>query len=157
MKLRIPEGDFHFHLFDGHGTIADSMPLHYIVWKQALAEWSCDFRGKALLRMGGWPVVKIISNLNQARGLTIPAKTVARRKEGLYFELLPQLKTVPKVLEHIEARHGQIPFAVVSGSAPDSVTASLRTLRLLDFHAVGCADDYKKSKPDPECLPPRRV
>ena len=55
----------------------------------------------------------------------MPVETVARRKEELYFELLPQLKAVPEVLEHIEAQHGRIPFAVVSGSARDSVTASL--------------------------------
>lgn len=55
------------------------------------------------------------------------------------------------MLEHIEAKHGQLPFAVVSGSALDSVTASLTTLNLLDrFDALVCAGDYKKGKPDPE-------
>jgi beta-phosphoglucomutase-like phosphatase (HAD superfamily) len=43
MKLKIPHGDFRAYLFDCDGTIADSMPLHYIAWKQALAEWNCDF------------------------------------------------------------------------------------------------------------------
>lgn len=47
----------------------------------------------------------------------------------------------------------QIPFAVVSGSALDSVTASLLQLNLLDrFDALVCAGDYKKSKPDPEAF-----
>jgi len=65
--------------------------------------------------------------------------------------LLPRLKAVPEVLEHIEARHGQIPFAVVSGSALDSVTASLTTLGLLDrFDTLVCAGDYQRGKPDPE-------
>ena len=83
----------------------------------------------------------------------MPAEIVARRKESLYYELLPQLKPVPEVLEHIEAQHGQIPFAVVSGSALDSVTASLSTLNLLDkFDTLVCAGDYKKSKPDPEAF-----
>jgi len=83
----------------------------------------------------------------------MPAEIVAHRKESLYYELLPQLKPVPEVLEHIEAQHGQIPFAVVSGSALDSVTASLSTLNLLDkFDTLVCAGDYKKSKPDPEAF-----
>ena len=38
MKLEIPAGDFRAYLFDCDGTIADSMPLHYKAWKQALAE-----------------------------------------------------------------------------------------------------------------------
>lgn len=151
MKLRIPQGDFGAYLFDCDGTIADSMPLHYVAWKKALAEWNCDFDEKLFYRWGGWPVVEIISTLNQERGLTMPVEVVARRKEGLYFELLPRLKAVPEVLEHIEAKQGQIPFAVVSGSALDSVTASLTTLHLLDrFDTLVCAGDYKKSKPDPE-------
>ncbi|MGC2464446.1 MAG: HAD-IA family hydrolase, partial [Candidatus Acidiferrum sp.] len=89
----------------------------------------------------------------QTHGLKMPVESVAGRKEELYFELLPQLKVVPEVLEHIEAQHGRIPFAVVSGSARDSVTASLVTLNLLDrFDTLVCAGDYKKSKPDPEAF-----
>ena len=39
----------------------------------------------------------------------------------------------------------------MSGSTRDSVTASLRSLKLLDrFEALVCAGDYKNSKPDPE-------
>jgi hypothetical protein len=66
--------------------------------------------------------------LNQERSLAMPVETVALRKESLYFELLPQRKAVPEVLEHIQAKHGQIPFAVVSGSLLDSVTTSLTAL-----------------------------
>jgi HAD superfamily hydrolase (TIGR01509 family) len=76
---------------------------------------------------------------------------VQRRKEELYFEILPQLKAVPEVLEVIEASYGQIPFAVVSGSTRDSVTRSLEAVGLLDkFETLVCAGDYTKSKPDPE-------
>jgi HAD superfamily hydrolase (TIGR01509 family) len=83
----------------------------------------------------------------------MPVESVARRKEEFYFELLPKLKVVPEVLEHIEAQHGRIPFAVVSGSARDSVTASLETLKLLDkFDTLVCAGEYEKSKPDPEAF-----
>ena len=55
------------------------------------------------------------------------------------------------MLEHIHAEHGRIPFAVVSGSTRESVTASLASLNLLDrFEALVCAGEYAKSKPDPE-------
>ncbi len=78
----------------------------------------------------------------------MPVEEVSRRKEELYFENLSQLKAVPEVLEHIEASYGRIPFAVVSGSTLDSVTASLETLKILDkFDALVCAGDYQKSKP----------
>jgi HAD superfamily hydrolase (TIGR01509 family) len=151
MKLKIPDGHFRAYLFDCDGTIADSMPLHYIAWKQALGEWNCAFEEKLFYEWGGMPIVEIVTTLNKQRGLNMPVEKVAQRKENLYFRLLPRLKAVPEVLEHIEAKHGQVPFAVVSGSALDSVTASLTTLNLFDrFATLVCAGDYKRSKPDPE-------
>lgn len=153
MKLKLPQGSFKAYLFDCDGTIADSMPLHYIAWKKALGEWSCEFEQELFYAWGGMPVAEIISSLNQQNGLSMPVETVSRRKETLYYELLPQLKAVPEVLEHIEAEHGRIPFAVVSGGTRDSVTASLVSLKLLDrFETLVCAEDYKRSKPDPEAF-----
>jgi beta-phosphoglucomutase family hydrolase len=153
MKLKLPAGSFAAYLFDCDGTIADSMPLHYIAWKKALREWNCEFDEKLFYTWGGMPIVEIVSTLNKERGLNMPVEQIAHRKESLYFELLPQLQAVPEVLELIEAKDGQIPFAVVSGSALDSVTASLSTLNLLDrFDTLVCAGDYKKSKPDPEAF-----
>lgn len=153
MKLKLPEGPFKAYLFDCDGTIADSMPLHYRAWKQALGEWNCEFEEKLFYDWGGMPVAEIISTLNERHGLRMPVETVARRKEALYFELLPQLRAVPEVLQHIEAEHKKIPFAVVSGSTRESVRASLVTLNLLErFEAMVCAGDYTKSKPDPEAF-----
>jgi HAD superfamily hydrolase (TIGR01509 family) len=83
----------------------------------------------------------------------MPVEDVAKRKEKFYFEILPQLNPVPEVLEHIEANHGRIPLAVVSGSTRDSVIASLETLKILDkFDTLVCAGEYQKSKPDPEAF-----
>jgi len=153
MKLTLPHGSFGASLFDCDGTIADSMPLHYIAWKKALAEWNCEFDEKLFYAWGGMPIVEIVSTLNKMHSLSIPVEIVARRKESLYYDLLPQLKPVPEVLEHIEAQHGHIPFAVVSGSSKESVTESLRSLGLLDrFDTMVCAGDYQKSKPDPEAF-----
>jgi len=151
MKLKLPPGSFGAYLFDCDGTIADSMPLHYLAWKQALGEWNCEFDEELFYAWGGMPVAEIISTLSARNGLNMPVETVSRRKESLYYELLPQLKVVPEVMEHIEDGHGRIPFAVVSGSTRESVTASLESLHLLDrFNTLVCAGDYKESKPDPE-------
>jgi HAD superfamily hydrolase (TIGR01509 family) len=153
MKLKIPEGRFGAYLFDCDGTIADSMPLHYKAWKKALAEWNCEFEEKLFYEWGGMPVVEIVSTLNQRHGLNMPVDAVGRRKENLYFELLHELTAVPGVLEHIEAAHGRIPFAVVSGSTRESVTESLAALKLSDrFVTLVCAGEYEKSKPDPEAF-----
>jgi HAD superfamily hydrolase (TIGR01509 family) len=151
MKLKLPAGSFRAYLFDCDGTIADSMPLHYTAWTNALGEWGCAFDEELFYAWGGKPAAEIISDLNDMQGLNMPVQDVAKRKERLYFDLLPQLKAVPEVVEHIEAQEGQIPFAVVSGSRRDSVTASLRALGLFEkFETIVCAGDYENSKPLPE-------
>jgi HAD superfamily hydrolase (TIGR01509 family) len=153
VKLKLPAGSYSAYLFDCDGTIADSMPLHYVAWKTALAEWNCSFEEKLFYAWGGIPVAEIVSLLNKRDGLSMPVEDVSRRKENLYLGMLPQLKAVPEVVEHIEAQYGRIPFAVVSGSTRDSVTASLVSLQLLDrFDALICAGDYAKGKPDPEAF-----
>jgi HAD superfamily hydrolase (TIGR01509 family) len=153
MKLKLPDGTFKAYLFDCDGTIADSMPLHYRAWKQALGEWNCKFDEQTFYAWGGMPVSEIIGTLNKNHALNMPVPSVSSRKEALYYELLPELKPVPEVLEHIEAQRGRIPFAVVSGSTNESVTASLIALNLLDrFATMVCAGDYAKSKPDPEAF-----
>ncbi len=153
MKLKLPPGSFKAYLFDCDGTIADSMPLHYVAWSRVLAEWNCEFGEDLFYAWGGMPVAKIIATLNEKHGLSMPVEAVARRKEELYLEILPKLKAVPEVLEHIEANHGRIPLAVVSGSTRDSVTASLQALKILDkFDTLVCAGDYRRGKPDPEAF-----
>ena len=127
------------------------MPLHYIAWKQALGEWGCEFTEQRFYELGGLPIVDIIQLLGREQDIDMPIAEVAKRKEELYFEHLPNLQCVPEVREHIDHQHGRIPFAVVSGSTRDSVEASLRAIGLLDkFEVLVCAGDYTKSKPDPE-------
>ena len=150
-KLILPPGDFQAYLFDCDGTIADSMPLHYIAWSEALGEWNCEFSERCFYEWGGMPIRQIIGRLAEEQRLDLPVDRIAHRKEALYYEHLPSLRAIPEVLEQIEGNYGRIPLAVVSGSTRESVTASLRAMGLLKkFDALVCAEDYEKSKPDPE-------
>jgi hypothetical protein len=84
MKLKLPEGEFKAYLFDCDGTIADSMPLHYVAWKNVLAEWNCEFSEELFYSWGGMPVTEIIASLNERHGLTMPVIDIQRtsRTEG---------------------------------------------------------------------------
>jgi beta-phosphoglucomutase-like phosphatase (HAD superfamily) len=149
--LPLPDGEFKAYLFDCDGTITDSMPAHHRAWLAALGEWGGDFPEELFYAWGGRTVVDVITDLNTRQGLSMPVAEVAARREELFQAMLPQIGAVPGVLEHIEASYGRIPFAVVSGSTRESVTASLSALDLLDrFEALVCAEDYARPKPDPE-------
>jgi len=151
--LPLPDGTFDAYLFDCDGTITDSMPIHYLAWRKALAEYGGEFDEDLFYAWGGRPVADIIADLNAAQGLTMPVPEVAARREQLFQEMLPQVTAVPAVLEHISGAYGKLPFAVVSGSTRESVIASLNALDLLDrFEVLVCAGDYARPKPAPDCF-----
>jgi HAD superfamily hydrolase (TIGR01509 family) len=149
--LPLPIGDFKAYLFDCDGTIVDSMPLHFIAWSKALGEFNCPFPEERFYQWGGMPIHEIIERLSEEHGIEMPVEELAIRKEAIYYESLPELKSVPEVVEHIEHSHGHKAFAVVSGGTRESVEASLSALGLRDkFDTLVCAGDYTRSKPDPE-------
>jgi HAD superfamily hydrolase (TIGR01509 family) len=151
MQLTLPDGPFKAYLFDCDGTIVDSMPLHYIAWQKMLPKWERDFPEQLFYSLGGMPTAEIVALLNERNGTHMPPVETARQKEEIFYEVLPQLKAIPEVIEHIEASHGQIPFAVVSGGTREAVTRSLGALNLLDrFETLVCAGDYRNGKPHPE-------
>jgi HAD superfamily hydrolase (TIGR01509 family) len=81
----------------------------------------------------------------------MPVEETAEHKEELYFQLLPQLKGIPEVIELIEAEQGRIPFAVVSGGRRISVTNALDALHLTArFQTIVSSEDYVNSKPAPD-------
>jgi HAD superfamily hydrolase (TIGR01509 family) len=153
MKLKLPAGPFRAYLFDCDGTIVDSMPLHYIAWKTAFAEWNCPFPEDLFYSWGGKPTREIIATLNEMHGLAMPVDALAEHKEELYFKMLPELKAIPEVVEIIDAEHGRIPFAVVSGGRRISVTKALSALHLMDkFETIVGSEDYVNSKPAPDAF-----
>ena len=153
MKLKLPAGPFRAYLFDCDGTIVDSMPLHYIAWKTAFAEWNCPFPEDLFYSWGGKPTREIIATLNEMHGLAMPVDALAEHKEELYFKMLPELKAIPEVVEIIDAEHGRIPFAVVSGGRRISVTKALSALHLMDkFETIAGSEDYVNSKPAPDAF-----
>jgi beta-phosphoglucomutase-like phosphatase (HAD superfamily) len=149
--LPLPDGEFKAYLFDCDGTITDSMPAHHRAWVAALGEWGAEFPEELFYAWGGRTVVDVITDLNTQQGLSMPVAVVAARREELFQAMLPDITAVPGVLEHLTEAYGRVPFAVVSGSTREAVTASLNALGLLDrFEALVCAEDYERPKPDPE-------
>jgi HAD superfamily hydrolase (TIGR01509 family) len=151
MPLLIPPGPFLAYLFDCDGTIADSMPLHFVAWNRALARHSCPFPEDLFYAWGGRPVPEIIEELNRTHSLSMNVEEVSHEKESIYLELLPQVTAIPEVLEEIQRMHGKIPFAVVSGSPRDSVVRTLTALGILSlFDTLVCAGEYPNGKPAPD-------
>ncbi len=153
MPLSLPQYTFEAFLFDCDGTIADSMPLHYQAWTDALNLWNCPFSEELFYAWAGRPTPTIVEMLNEKYRLTMPPQKVTEIKEENYFKLLPQIQPVPEVVEQIDLHYGKIPFAVVSGSPRDSVIKTLNYLNLSQyFECVIGAEDYTHGKPAPDAF-----
>src|SRR5438094_3130970 len=86
-------------IFDCDGTLADTMPLHYRAWCEALRGTGAAFSETLFYELGGVPSVQIARILNERGGYSLPAEATAAAKEARYEELLPQCRPVARVVE----------------------------------------------------------
>jgi beta-phosphoglucomutase family hydrolase len=150
-ELVIPNRPFRAYLFDMDGTLADSMPLHYQSWVQAVEEGGGKFPEDVFYSWGGIPLPRTVEMLNERYGYSLPPDETARRKEQLYLAMMSQVQPITSVVAHVEAQHGKISLAVVSGSPRESIVKTLTYLGLIDrFDVLVGAEDYTHGKPDPE-------
>lgn len=149
--LALPEGDFRAYLFDLDGTIADSMPAHFIAWTNALKQHGGAMSEQMFYDLGGVPPLKVVQLLNDRFGYTMDPEAVVADKEAQFLLGVEHIKPIASVLAHITAQYRKIPLAVVSGSPRDNILKTLKALQLLDkFQVIVGAEDYTHGKPDPE-------
>jgi beta-phosphoglucomutase-like phosphatase (HAD superfamily) len=148
MKLDIPGHQFGGYIFDCDGTIADTMPIHYRAWTQAMKDFGGQFPEDLFYQWGGKPTAIIVEHLNQTFGLTLNVDETVRRKESYYLEGVRDAEPIMPVLEIAMGMRGIKPLAIASGGHHEPVEATLRAIGILEiFDAVVCAEDYERGKP----------
>lgn len=147
--------DLHYHfdglVFDLDGTLADTMPTHFVAWTQSMAIQGIDFKEDRFYALGGVPAVDIIEMLAEEQGLHVNAKAIARSKEALFLDLLEEVEPVFPVKAIAEFHREHIPMAVATGSEKWVAERILRALGIRDwFGAVVASDCVEKPKPAPD-------
>jgi HAD superfamily hydrolase (TIGR01509 family) len=142
-------------IFDLDGTLADTMPSHYVAWTKVAAHHGLTFPEARFYSLGGVPTDKIAAMLITEAGLTLDPKAIALEKEQTYYEGLGPggIRAIDPVLalarRHRENHEG--PLAVASGSVRRLVTRTLDALGIADwFAAVVTAEDTARHKPEPD-------
>ena len=149
--LLLPPGPHAAYLFDLDGTVADSMPLHFVAWSQAIREHGGEFPEPLFYQLAGMPLHRTVEILNRRFGTVMSPEAVVDRKESLYLTMLDRLRPVASVLKVIQTNSGRIPFAIVSGSPRASIHSTLTALGLAHhFPVIVGAEDYRHGKPAPE-------
>ena len=142
-------------IFDLDGTLADTMPAHFVAWSTVARRHGLSFPEDRFYSLGGVPTAKIAAMLVTEAGLSIDPVEVAREKEKAYVDglLAPGavIQPIPAVLEIARRRRGEGPMAVASGSVRRLVDRTLAGLGIADwFQAVVTAEDTPRHKPEPD-------
>jgi beta-phosphoglucomutase family hydrolase len=140
-------------VFDCDGTIADTMPLHYEAWLEALGEHGVEFPEALFYEFAGIPTARIIEILNDRHGHSMPVQRTADYKEELYVKLIDRVRPIEPVVRLIERYAGKLPMAVATGGQRAICTKTLGSLDLLRYFdpaAIVTADDVKLGKPAPD-------
>ncbi len=138
-------------IFDCDGTLADSMPVHFVAWHDTLARYGIEFGEERFYSMGGMPSAKIVELLAKECEVDVDPAAVADEKEELFKTLIGRVGPKAEVVEIAAAYRGKIPMAVASGSGRDVVMRQLENMGIADwFDAVVTSEDTVRHKPEPD-------
>ena len=138
-------------IFDLDGTLADTMPIHYIAWKNAASKYGINFTTDLFSQLAGIPLYPTVEKLNLIFGKTIDPKEMGDLKEEEFennMHLTPEIKVVTDL---VRKYHGKIPMAVGTGG---SRRLSLKSLDIIGlgsyFDILVTSEDVSNFKPHPE-------
>jgi beta-phosphoglucomutase-like phosphatase (HAD superfamily) len=138
-------------VFDCDGTIADTMPLHYQAWVQALREHQAELPEAMFYEMAGIPTRRIVEILNEKHHYHLDVDAATERKESHFVEMIPKVAPIEPVVELVKQYHGQLPMAVATGGTRSICVKTLQALGLDGyFRAIVTADDVAHGKPAPD-------
>ena len=145
------QNDYDGLIFDMDGTLADTMPTHFIAWSKTFKKYGIDFSEDRFYALGGVPAEAIITMLAKEQGQTIDAVAVAIEKEKLFEFLLGDVQPVKEVKAIAQRYRELLPMAVATGSPMWVAEKILTALGMRDwFGAVVTADCIKNPKPAPD-------
>jgi beta-phosphoglucomutase family hydrolase len=138
-------------IFDCDGTLADTMPLHWVAWKMIAEKHKLHFPEERFYALGGVPSRDILKMLAEEQGMSIDHVAVSLEKEDAYLPLLPQVQPIHEVVEVARANFGKIPMAVASGGVKPIITQVLEHLGIRQFFdAIVTSEDVTRQKPAPD-------
>jgi beta-phosphoglucomutase-like phosphatase (HAD superfamily) len=142
-------------IFDLDGTLADTMPSHFVAWTNVAARHGLTFPESRFYSLGGVPTAKIAAMLITEAGLSLDPKAIALEKEQTYYDGLGAggIRGIEPVLALARSHRegGEGPLAIASGSVRRLVTRTLDALGIADWFAtIVAAEDTARHKPEPD-------
>ncbi len=138
-------------IFDLDGTIADTMPVHFLAYKNILREYGIDFTPELFSTLAGVPAIGTIQKLNEQFGTSMDPVEIGLFKEKEYEKIMHKMKPVTPVVDLVTKYHGKLPMSVGTGGYRRLAWKTLEILGLKDyFEILVASEDVEHSKPHPE-------
>jgi beta-phosphoglucomutase len=142
-------------IFDFDGVIADSEPLHFRAFQQALAEDGLELSPKEYYaRYLGYDDVGMFQAFGEDRGLPMDAarvsQLVARKGAKLQGMLLAGSVLFPGAVEFVRAAANAVPIAIASGALRHEIDEVIEAAGVAHlFASIVASGDTPESKPSP--------
>jgi beta-phosphoglucomutase family hydrolase len=138
-------------IFDCDGTLADTMPMHWLAWQAITAKYKLHFPEDRFYALGGVPSRDILKMLAEEQGVTLDHIKAAHEKENIYLPLMAEVGPIHAVVEIAKENHGKIPMAVASGGSQKIICDVLEHLKIRHlFGAVVTNEMVVNQKPAPD-------
>tara|TARA_R100000789_G_scaffold87647_1_gene84204 strand:- start:429 stop:1016 length:588 start_codon:yes stop_codon:yes gene_type:complete len=138
-------------IFDCDGTIANSMPAHYIAWVTTLERYGLEFSEDLFYETGGWSTLKVARHLLDLQGHDGDAAVIAEEKEDEFEKHLDVILPIEQTIEVVKVHFDKIPLAVATGGIPRVCHGILDNLGLRQyFQTIVTALDIEHPKPAPD-------
>lgn len=138
-------------IFDLDGTLADTMPVHFLAYKQILTGYGIDFTPELFATLAGIPAVGTIEKLNAMFGTRMDPEEVGHRKEREYEKMMHKMRPVEPVVELMRRYHGKMPMSVGTGGYKRLAWKTMEILGLDRYiQILVSAEDVAHPKPFPD-------
>ena len=138
-------------IFDCDGTLADTMPAHFLAWTATLKRYGLSLSEERFYQLGGVPSHRIVATLSQEQGIAVDPQEFSRDKENAFLIHIESIRPIEPVVEIARRNRGVIPMAVASGGFRPVITRILSQVGILDwFDTIVTAEDTERHKPDPD-------
>lgn len=138
-------------IFDLDGTIADTMPAHFIAWRDTCKKHGIDFTIDLFGQLAGIPLYGTVQKLNEMFNKQLDPVEVGEEKEDLFRAVIHKTKVVEPVADIIKEYYGKLPMSVGTGGQRSIAEQTLRVVGMDKyFDILVTSDDISNPKPHPE-------
>jgi HAD superfamily hydrolase (TIGR01509 family) len=151
-KLTRISKDYKAYLYDCDGTLADNMGAHKETYIRVAAAGGHIIEGDIIDELAGWPVLKVIEEINKRYHTDFDPHEFKTHKYRLFMEeYIDRTLPIEYVVAHLKMHAPSVRIGVVSGSGREAVEKTLRVLGIDSLvEVIVCAGETERGKPYPD-------